>query len=126
ADPAIAARIDRLLSREPLIDGHNDLAWEIRLRFASKLERLDLTSDASKLPAAEEDGIGLMTDIPRMRAGRMGAQFWSVWIPTTIEGPLAVQTTLEQMDLVKRLAERYPADLEMAYTADDIVRIHKA
>jgi len=125
-DPKIAARIDRILAETPLIDGHNDLPWEIRIRFASKLEGLDLKSDTSKVPSPEEDGVGLMTDIPRMRAGRMGAQFWSVWIPSSIVGPAAVLTTLEQMDLVKRLVERYPADLEMAYTADDIVRIHKA
>ncbi|MEO8113145.1 MAG: dipeptidase [Phenylobacterium sp.] len=125
ADPKLAARIDRILARTPLIDGHNDLPWEIRTRFASKLEGLDLKADTSKLPSPE-DGLGLMTDIPRMRAGRMGGQFWSVWIPPSIEGPAAVQTTLEQIDLVKRLAERYPADFEMAYSADDIVRIHKA
>jgi membrane dipeptidase len=125
-DPKIAARVDRVLAQTPLIDGHNDLPWEIRIRFASKLEGLDLKSDTSKLPSPEEDGVGLMTDIPRMRAGRMGGQFWSVWIPSSIVGPAAVQTTLEQMDLVKRLAERYPADFEMAYTADDIVRIHAA
>jgi membrane dipeptidase len=125
-DPKIAARIDRILAETPLIDGHNDLPWEIRIRFASKLDGLDLKSDTSKIPSPEEDGVGLMTDIPRMRAGRMGAQFWSVWIPSSIVGPAAVQTTLEQMDLVKRLVERYPADFEMAYTADDIVRIHKA
>jgi len=125
-DPKIAARIDRILAQTPLIDGHNDLPWEIRIRFASKLEGLDLKSDTSKLPSPEEDGVGLMTDIPRMRAGRMGGQFWSVWIPTSVVGPAAVQMTLEQMDIVKRLAERYPSDFEMAYTADDVVRIHKA
>jgi membrane dipeptidase len=125
-DSKMAARIDRILAQTPLIDGHNDLPWEIRIRFASKLEGLDLKSDTSKLPSPEEGGIGLMTDIPRMRAGRMGGQFWSVWIPSSIVGPAAVQTTLEQMDLVKRLAERYPGDFEMAYTADDIVRIHAA
>jgi membrane dipeptidase len=105
-DAQIAARVDRVLAQTPLIDGHNDLPWEIRIRFASKLERLDLKSDTSKLPSPEADGVGLMTDIPRMRAGRMGGQFWSVWIPSSIEGPAAVQTTLEQIDLVKRLAER--------------------
>src|SRR5450432_1268387 len=129
AEPAaakLAARIDRVLAQTPLIDGHNDLPWELRTRFASKLEAVDLKADTSKLPSPEEGGGGLMTDIPRMRAGRMGGQFWSVWIPSSIEGPAAVQTTLEQMDLVKRLAERYPADFEMACTADDIVRIHAA
>jgi membrane dipeptidase len=67
-----------------------------------------------------------MTDIPRLRAGRVGAQFWSVWIPVQIKGFEAVQATVEQIDLVKAMAQRYPADLEMAYTAADIRRIHKA
>jgi membrane dipeptidase len=61
-----------------------------------------------------------------LRAGRVGAQFWSVWVPVELKGPEAVQTTLEQIDLVKRLVARYPADLELAYTATDIRRIHKA
>ena len=125
-DPRIAARVDRVLTQTPLIDGHNDLPWEIRIRFASKLEGVDLESDTSKLPSPEEGGGGLMTDIPRLRAGRMGGQFWSVWIPSNIVGPAAVQTTLEQIDIVKRLAERYPDNFEMAYTADAIVRIHAA
>jgi membrane dipeptidase len=67
-----------------------------------------------------------MTDIPRLRAGMVGGQFWSVWIPVEIKGPGAVQTTIEQIDLVKRIAARYPADLEMAYTAADVRRIHKS
>ena len=67
-----------------------------------------------------------MTDIPRLRAGHVGAQFWSVWIPVEVKGPEAVQTTLEQIDIVKRMTARYPASLEMAYSSGDIVRIHKA
>ena len=125
-DLRLAARIDRVLAQTPLIDGHNDLPWEIRIRFGSKLEAFDLKADTSRTPSPEPGGLGLMTDIPRMRAGRMGGQFWSVWIPASITGPLAVQTTLEQIDLVKRMVERYPVDLEMAYTADDILRIHQS
>ena len=67
-----------------------------------------------------------MTDIPRLRAGHVGAQFWSVWIPANIIGFQAVQMTLEQMDLVKRMTARYPVDLEMAYTVADIRRIHQS
>jgi membrane dipeptidase len=121
----LAARVHRVLARTPLIDGHNDLPWEIRERFAGKLDRIDLKSDTSKLPLTG-DQIPLMTDIPRLRAGQVGGQFWSVWIPTSVTGPAAVQMTVEQIDLVKAMAQRYPADLEMAYTADDIERIHKA
>jgi membrane dipeptidase len=128
-DPKVAARIDKLLQKTPLIDGHNDLAEQVRGRVAGKLDQLDLRSDTSKLkgPAfGGEPGIGMMTDIPRLRAGHLGGQFWSVFIPANITGPLAVQETMEQIDIVKGLTQRYPDVFEMAYTADDVVRIHKA
>ncbi len=67
-----------------------------------------------------------MTDIPRLRAGMVGGQFWSVYVPADYKGFEAVQATVEQIDLVKRMAARYPADFEMAYTAADVRRIHKA
>lgn len=123
-DPALAARVAKVLSATPLIDGHNDLPWELRERFSSKLGRVDLAKDTSALAYA--DGPALMTDIPRLRAGQVGGEFWSVWIPASTKGPEAVQMTLEQIDLVRRMAAKYPAVFEMAYTADDIVRIHKA
>jgi membrane dipeptidase len=118
-------RVEQVLLRTPLIDGHNDLPWEIRARFKSDLSAVDLKSDTTRLPFPA-DGAPLMTDIPRMRAGHMGGQFWSVWIPAATTGSEAVQVTLEQMDLVKRMAARYPADLEMAYTAADVRRIHQS
>jgi membrane dipeptidase len=118
-------RVAQVLLRTPLIDGHNDLPWEIRDRFKGDLAAVDLQSDTRRLPFPA-DAAALMTDIPRMRAGRMGGQFWSVWIPSGMKGPEAVQTTLEQMDLVKRMAARYPGDLEMAYTAADVRRIHQS
>jgi membrane dipeptidase len=65
-----------------------------------------------------------MTDIPRLRAGKVGGQFWSVWVPVEIKGFEAVQTTLEQIDLVKRMCSRYSDDLAMAYTAADTRRVH--
>jgi membrane dipeptidase len=122
---AINSRIDRVLAATPLIDGHNDLPWELRARFKSDLTKIDLSRDTSTL-VAPPDGVALMTDIPRLRAGHVGAQFWSVWIPVEISGPAAVQTTIEQIDLVKGMAARYPADLAMAYTSADIRREHKA
>jgi membrane dipeptidase len=118
-------RIEQVLLRTPLIDGHNDLPWEIRDRFKGDLAAVDLKSDTSHLPYPAGEA-ALMTDIPRLRAGRVGGQFWSVWIPTEIKGYEAVQITLEQMDLVKRMAGRYPEDLEMAYTSADVRRIHQA
>jgi membrane dipeptidase len=119
------ARVLRVLEQTPLIDGHNDLAWEIRDRYKSRLASIDLKSDTSKLPLGP-DMTPLMTDIARLRAGHVGAQFWSVWVPVDVKGPEAVQLTLEQIDLVKRMAARYPADFEMAYTAADVRRIHRA
>jgi membrane dipeptidase len=124
ADP-YAVRVAHVLATTPLIDGHNDLPWEIRARFKSDLGAIDLGVDTGHL-AAPADGAALMTDIPRLRHGLVGGQFWSVWIPVEIKGYEAVQTTLEQIDLVKRFTARYPADFEMAYTAADVRRIHKA
>jgi membrane dipeptidase len=125
AVPDDAARISRVLAATPLIDGHNDLPWEIRSRFKSDLAAVDLRSDTSRLPFPP-DAAALMTDIPRLRAGRVGGQFWSVWVPVDIQGFEAVQTTLEQIDLVKRMCARYPDDLAMAYSAADVIRIHQS
>jgi membrane dipeptidase len=125
ADADYQARVTQVLKQTPLIDGHNDLPWEIRVRFKGRLAAIDLTSDTSKI-APPPDQAALMTDIPRLRAGLVGGQFWSVWAPVNIKGPEAVQTTLEQIDLVKRMAARYPATFEIAYTAADVRRIHKS
>ena len=75
-------RLEQVLLQTPLIDGHNDLPWEIRDRFKSDFAAIDLRSDTSRL-AVGADQTPLMTDIPRLRAGMVGAQFWSVWIPVT-------------------------------------------
>jgi membrane dipeptidase len=124
ADP-YAQRVQRVLEQTPLIDGHNDLPWEIRDRFGGDLSKIDLASDTSALPAPAGSP-SLMSDIVRLRRGQVGAQFWSVWIPVDVKGAQAVQMTLEQIDLVKRMCAKYPRDLAMAYTAADIVREHKA
>jgi membrane dipeptidase len=120
-----AQRIDRILRQTPLIDGHNDLPWEIRTRFGGNLANVDLSHSTAGLPVTEGSP-ALMTDIPRLRAGHVGAQFWSVWIPADTQGPAAVQMTIEQIDLVKQICSRYPNDFAMAYTAADIVRVHNS
>ena len=117
-DPKVQARIDRILKRTPLIDGHNDLPEQLRENYKSSVEGL-----ASRGAQRENP---LMTDIERMHQGRVGGQFWSVWIDGTHTGDEAIRMTLEQIDIVTRLIQAYPRDLEQAYTADDIVRIHKA
>src|ERR1700729_3942234 len=118
-------RVDQVLLQTPLIDGHNDLPWEIRERFKSDVTALNLAAGTSHLPL-EAGQAALMTDIPRLRAGHVGAQFWSVWTPVSAQGFEAVQMTLEQIDLVKRMTAQYPADFAMAYSAADIRRIHKS
>lgn len=113
-------RVQRVLAKTPVIDGHNDLPWEIRDNYDFWRKPLDLDSDTSKLEAR------LQTDLPRMKAGGMGAQFWSVWIPAELKGDEAIRVTLEQVDIVHRMVARYPARLEMASTAADIRRVEKA
>jgi len=127
---ALAARVNRVLAQTPLVDGHNDLPWQIRDCFGN-VDNVDLRANTANLPKpanlpASCDWAPLMTDIPRLRAGRVGGQFWSVWVPPELSGLAAVKTTLEQIDVVHTMVARYPGDLQMAYTADDIVRIHKA
>ena len=118
-DPKVQARIDRILKRTPLIDGHNDLAEQLRENYGLKVEGLSSGSDTWKPKP-------LMTDMARLHAGRVGAQFWSVYIDAAIHGDEAIRQTIEQIDIVTRLVQAYPRDLELATTADDVVRIHKA
>lgn len=130
ASPALAApgdaqRIERLLAQTPLIDGHNDLPWEIRARFSGDVSKIDLSRSTAALPAPTGSP-PLMTDIPRLRSGHVGGQFWSVYIPAEVQGPDGVQMTIEQIDIVKQMCARYPRDLAMAYTAADVVRVHKS
>jgi membrane dipeptidase len=113
-------RVNRILTDVPLIDGHNDLPWQYRERVKNQLAQIDLRQDQSKLEKP------LHTDLARLRAGRLGGQFWSVYVPATLKGADAVQATLEQIDVVHRLDAIYPETFALALTADDIVRIHKS
>jgi membrane dipeptidase len=119
-DPALVERARKLLESTPLIDGHNDLPWEYRKRVDRRLGEIDIAKDQTKLDPP------LHTDLPRLRKGGVGAQFWSVYVPVELEGGAATRAVFEQMDVVRRLVERYPNDLELALSADDVVRIHKA
>lgn len=121
----LSARVERVLTATPVIDGHNDLPAAIRSNFGN-VGNVDLAADTRNLRNQSGDTVSLMTDIPRLREGHVGAQFWSVWIPATITGPEAVQRTLEQIDIVRTLVAKYPQDFELAYTAGDIERIEKS
>ncbi|WP_443027550.1 dipeptidase [Sphingomonas sp. LR55] len=117
-DAAVSRRVERLLERSPVIDGHNDLAWEIRDLHDAKVEAVDLSVDTARLPNP------LQTDIPRLRKGHVGGQFWSVYIPA--DAPRAVEMTLEEIDIVRRFVAANPTTFELATTAADIRRIEKA
>src|SRR5262249_24862648 len=99
-----------------LIDGHNDLPWQFRDKKDMSFQRIEIT----KLQKT------LHTDITRLRQGGMGAQFWSAWVPTeSMKDGTAVRKTLEQIDVIHRMVRAYPDTFEMAYSVDDILRIHK-
>ncbi|MBL1090440.1 MULTISPECIES: dipeptidase [Streptomyces] len=100
-----------LLSRWPVIDGHNDLPWALREQVRYDLDRRDLATDQSAT---------LHTDLPRLRAGGVGAQFWSVYVRADYAGDTAVSATLEQIDAVRQMVARHPEALRLAHTADDI------
>jgi membrane dipeptidase len=119
-DPRLAARIERVLARAPIVDGHNDLAWELREKHGGRVEATDLSRDTSVL------GFPLQTDLPRLRKGGVGGQFWSVWIPATVTGPRAVEMTIEQIDIVRRMIAANPRSLELAATAADVQRIARS
>ncbi|NUR12741.1 MAG: membrane dipeptidase [Bradyrhizobium sp.] len=118
-DPKVQARIDRILKATPLIDGHNDIAEQLSENYERNIDGLASgTAQRNKKP--------LMTDMARLKQGRVGGQFWSVYIDGSITGDAAIRETLQQIDIVRRMVAAYPRDLEMAATADDVVRIHKA
>ncbi|MET9450001.1 dipeptidase [Streptomyces cinerochromogenes] len=98
-----------LLREFPVVDGHNDLPWALRKQAGYDLDALDIAGDQRA---------HLHTDLPRLRAGGVGAQYWSVYVPC--EEPDPVAATLEQIDCVRRLLDRYPAELAPALTAADL------
>ncbi|MCC5913215.1 MAG: dipeptidase [Balneolaceae bacterium] len=105
-----------ILESVPLFDGHNDVPWQYRNRVDYKFSELDFW-DTTHLDRP------MHTDIPRLREGRVGAQWWSVYVSAAIPENEAVVQTLEQIDFVHRLVEKYPDEFELALTADDVERI---
>ena len=101
-----------------VFDGHNDLPWMVRTEAGSSFDQADLKKSL---------GPKFHTDIARLRAGNVGAQFWSVYIPVSAgkDGKALLQT-IEQIQLVREMIRRYPETFEMARTADDVVRIQKS
>jgi membrane dipeptidase len=111
-EEALAIHRDALL-----VDGHNDLPWELRTKDSPSFRNIDVSKPQPRFH----------TDIPRLRKGNVGAQFWAAYVPVdTVKKGVAVRTTLEQIDIIHELAARYPADFEMAYGPADILRVRKA
>ncbi|MET8697841.1 dipeptidase [Kitasatospora sp. NPDC004723] len=110
-DAALLERARAVLRATPVVDGHNDLPWAMREQVGYDLDALDLAADQSDR---------LHTDLARLTAGGVGAQFWSVYVPSRLAGDHAVSATLEQIDFVHALVDRFPDRLRLALTADDL------
>ncbi|MFC5662812.1 dipeptidase [Kitasatospora misakiensis] len=108
---ALLERARAVLRTAPVVDGHNDLPWAMREQAGYDLDALDLAADQSAR---------LHTDLVRLTAGGVGAQFWSVYVPSRLAGDHAVSATLEQIDFVHALVDRFPDRLRLALTADDL------
>ena len=115
-DPKLIQQARTLLARSPLIDGHNDYPWTLWENAKRDLDKLDIRQPQPSI----------MTDIPRLRAGGVGGQFWSVYVPVELAGQTAVTATLEQIDIVHRMLRKYPDTFELALTAADVERIFKS
>lgn len=107
------ARVLEILKTTPLIDGHNDLPWALRQQYGNDVYAVDLTSDL-------EATTPLHTDIARLRAGGVGGQFWSVYVPASLTPLEAVEETFEQIDTAKRIIAAHPDVFGLATTADQV------
>jgi membrane dipeptidase len=111
------SRAKALHKQAPLVDGHNDYPWALREHnVARDINTLDIRASQPSIH----------TDIPRLRAGGVGGQFWSVYVPSSMQGQTAVRATFEQIDVVHRMMRKYPDTFELARTAADVERIFKA
>ncbi|WP_284126227.1 dipeptidase [Parerythrobacter aestuarii] len=108
------------LEAAPVWDGHNDVPIQLRGRFGNVIADFDFEDTTD---TGNPDGSRVMhTDLARLRQGKVGAQFWSVYVSASLDEPEAVQATIEQIDVTKRLIARYPDDLVLALDADDVER----
>jgi len=117
APPTPMERARAVLKVSPVIDGHNDLPWALRTQFGGRSNGVDLRDEAAAKTA------GLDTDFARLKRGGVGGQFWSLWVPGDLKGPAATVAVEKQMDLVRRLAARYPEQMGLAFTADEVAKV---
>ena len=116
-DSDLLARANAILADSPVLDGHNDLPWALRAQVRYDLDARDIAKDQRAY---------LHTDLARLRAGGVGGQFWSVFVTVDMAGDDAVSATLEQIDCVRALADRYPDHLRLAATAAEVEDARRA
>eukprot|EP00002_Diphylleia_rotans_P012812 TRINITY_DN2501_c0_g1_i1.p1 TRINITY_DN2501_c0_g1~~TRINITY_DN2501_c0_g1_i1.p1 ORF type:complete len:382 (+),score=76.77 TRINITY_DN2501_c0_g1_i1:71-1216(+) len=109
-------RAKALHAKYPLVDGHNDLPWQYRQLVKNAMTQLDISVNQPRL----------QTDIPRLRQGGVGGQFWSVYVPCSHLNRDAVRATLDQVDVARRLEQLYPETFRLVYTANQIEEAFKA
>ena len=125
-DPVIEAPMDpdleaalAALEIAPVFDGHNDVPIQLRARFDNQINTFNF-EDTTGTGVDHPEGRAMHTDITRLEEGKVGAQYWSVYVPVSLSEPEAVQMTMEQIDVMKRLIDRYPDSLRYAESADDV------
>ena len=109
-------RVERLLAAHPVLDGHNDLLWAAREKVGYDFDRLELTDSETCRR------LGTHTDLPRLAEGGVGAQFWSVFVPSTLSAAETLTATFEQVDAAHTMVERYADTLALATTVEDVQR----
>ena len=117
------------LKAAPVWDGHNDVPEQLRLRYKDRIAGFDFTDTRQTADPQGDDGAGLgamQTDLTRLRAGHVGAQFWSVFVSASMSDQQAVQAVLEQIDVTKRLIAKYPRDLQLATSTAEVSAAMKA
>ncbi len=112
-------RVLQLLAESPFVEGHNDVPFQVRQRAGNDLESFDFEDTHALDPP-------MHTDLKRLRAGCVGAQFWAAYVPHELAGAGAARVMFEQIEVAARLATAYPETLQPAFCADDIERIHAA
>lgn len=119
SDEVATARAEAALAAAPVFDGHNDVPIQLRSRLDNQINDFDF-ADTSHTGHSHPEGRTMHTDLARLRQGKVGAQYWSVYVSASLSEPEAVQATIEQIDVSKRLIARYSDSLAYAETADQV------
>lgn len=120
-DAAATATANAALEAAPVFDGHNDVPNQLRDRVANQINAFDF-EDTTDTGADHPQGAVMQTDLARLRQGKVGAQFWSVYVPSNPDEAEAVQQVIEQIDVTKRLIAKNPDGLRFVTTADQVER----